>query len=145
MKAYPKRGMAWTPRPCRIEIDDQMSDDMSYGFCTIDVSIPNGESTEFTLNMDYVPFSDDAEELIQELDGKYVSDEDELRYQISIPMTLRCAPKVRQLAKAIRKVVGRGKCYLNPNWKWMAPRAAASLEEFARVLADAYRQSRRKA
>lgn len=101
MKACQKRVIAWTPCPYRIKIDDQMSDDMSHGFCTIEVSIRDGESTDFTLSIDDLPFGDDVEELIHELDREYVSGEDELRHQISIPMTLRCAPKVRQLAKAI--------------------------------------------
>ena len=92
--------------------------------------------------MDYVPYNDNVEELIHELDGEFNLDEDELRLQISIPMTIRHAPQVRRLAKAIRSVVGRGRFYSNSLWIWQAPRAARSLEAFAKVLANAYRHAR---
>jgi hypothetical protein len=44
------------------------------------------------------------------------------------------------LARAIRRVIGRGQRYPDPNWKWICPRTANSLERFARLLARANRQ-----
>ena len=138
--AYPERSRSWNPGPYTIKVDDHEPDDMPLAFCTISVSISDGNSTNFVLTMTNAPCDQEVIDLVDALDGE--CEEEKFGHAIKIDMTIRDAPKIRRLAKVINKTIGRGKHYLDSKWKWKAPRTARSLEAFAKVLANAYRHAR---
>jgi len=56
-----------------------------------------------------------------------------------LPLKSSQGTAITRLAKAIGRIVGRGRSYDDPNLKWICPRAAASLEQLAEHL-DLYRE-----
>ena len=69
---------------------------------------------------------------IREFAGGYVAE---------ITLSVKSVTFIRKLARAIGQTTGRGKRYANPNWKWICPRTAASLERLADALIS-YRTER---
>ena len=62
---------------------------------------------------------------------------------LTISMDVKSSPTLRELAKAIRSVTGRGQRYDDSNWKWITRRTADSLERFAQQLRTFRRNARR--
>ena len=131
-EAYPKQARNLTSVPILIRIDDRDADDTYPGFCDIHLNMSAPDADQFTLILDNVPFDDDVKTVAEELEGTWQSTRtgDRLTLSLSASQTA----DLRRLATAIRKVVGRGKSYLDRNWKWIAQRTAKSLEEFARAI-----------
>ena len=122
-------------------IDDQNGDDVSEYFCNISISLTEPESDRFRLTLYRVPWDDDVEVLAARLHGEWV--DIATGRVLRIPMTIRSVPDIRMLARAIRKVTGRGKRYVDSRWKWSPRRTADSLERFARLLLEWNRSGRR--
>jgi len=61
---------------------------------------------------------------------------------LSLALTIHDAPFVRQLARAIKGLIGRGQHYDNRNWRWICRRTAAALIQFAQHL-QAFKRSQR--
>ena len=128
-----------------ISIDDRHAGDVYPAFCQIIVTVPDDGDDLFLLEFLHPPHNEEVEELITDKGGRVG--------QLTAgpcgpPVTLRIhvrpkdTPFLRQLARAVRRVTGRGRSYADPNWKWLAPRTAASLERLARHL-DEFRRSAR--
>ncbi len=131
-KIYPKQARNLTGGPIHIPVDDRDADDTYPGFCDIHLKMSAPDAATFTLVLDNVPFDDDVKSVAEELEGTWQS----TRTGERLTLTLLTSQKadLRRLATAIRKVVGRGKSYLDKNWKWIAPRTAKSVEQFARAI-----------
>ena len=79
--------------------------------------------------------NDNVKELAAELDGTWAQNRSGERLTLELSVSQSTA--ISDLAVAIRNVVGRGRRYDDPNWKWIARRTAKSLERLAKVLAKA--------
>jgi len=115
-----------------IKVDDETKSDVLAGFSSIVASIADTSSSTFTLHLDNLPCNEEVDKIAEELGGTW----QETRFGKSLTLNLGMAQisRINHLAKAVRRVVGRGAQYEDRNWKWKAPRAAASLEEFVREL-----------
>jgi hypothetical protein len=131
-KAYPKQARNLTDGPILIRVDDRDAADTYPGFCDIHLRMSSPEADRFTLVLDNVPFDNDVKSVADELEGIWQSTRTGER--LTLNLTIFQKADLRRLAAAIRKVVGRGKTYLDKNWKWIAPRTAASLERLTKVL-----------
>jgi hypothetical protein len=121
-------------------IDDKNRSDRLHSFCHIHVEFPRRDAETFTVILTNVPWDELVVEIAEELDGRW-SDIPTGRC-LTLTMTAKNATQLGKLAEAIRKVVGRGRRYLDCNWKWMAPRAANSLNKLADILMSYRRLTR---
>ena len=134
-QAYPNQAQSLVSGPIYIRVDDRDSDDICYSFCDIYLKMSDPWDGKFTLILDNVPYDDEVRSIAAELDGtwqKFRSGE-----RLTLNFTSAELLEITRLGKAIRQVVGRGKRYMDSNWKWIAPRTCRSLEVLARVLAKA--------
>ena len=131
-KAYPIQMQSVNSGPIHIHVDDQTNDDCYPAFCHIHLKMSDPNSSEFILTLSNVPFDDDVKELAAELDGTW----DQCRYgeRLTLELSASQFTAISELAAAIRKIVGRGRRYDDPNWKWIARRTAKSLERLAKLL-----------
>lgn len=131
-KAYPFQVQPVNSGPIQIQVDDQKNDDCYPAFCHIHLRVSDPNSSEFTLTLSNVPFDDDVKDLATELDGTW----DQCRYgeRLTLELSVSQFTAISELAAAIRNVVGKGRRYDDPNWKWIARRTAKSLERLAKVL-----------
>ena len=123
-----------------IRIDDRGRDDISSGFCRMSVLIADKSNDGFTLYLWNPPLDDEVAELIETHGGKVTGSRPEVEVEIAL-LTKEVA-LIRTLAKAFRRIVGRGGRYPVPNWKWICPRTADSLDRLADRLME-YRRIRR--
>jgi hypothetical protein len=121
-------------------VDDESPADKSPCFCNITVRIDKTESIAFDLILTNAPWDEHVENLIEEIGGEWSGNLD--NRSLTVSLTISKVAAIRKLADAIRKVVGRGRCYSNRNWKWISPRTADSLEIFADRLKE-YRALRK--
>ncbi|WLD14657.1 hypothetical protein [Planctellipticum variicoloris] len=131
-KAYPSQAKNLTGGPIHIRVDDRDGDDIYPGFCDIHLKMSDPDAEEFQLILDNVPYNDDVKAVASDLDGTWQTTRTGERFVLTLPVA--DAGGIVRLAKAIRQVVGRGKRYLDRNWKWIAPRTAKSLERLASVV-----------
>lgn len=131
-KAYPNQATNLTGGPIHIHVDDRDSDDTYPGFCDIHMKMTGPEADQFTLILDNIPFDDDVKTVAAELDGSW--HETRTGQRLTLNLLVENSGDIRKLARVTRNVVGRGKSYLNPNWKWIARRTAKSLERLAATL-----------
>lgn len=131
-KVYPTQVRNQTEGSVLMHIDDRGAGDTYLGFCEIHLKMSNVDADRFTLVLDNVPFDDDVKAVAEELEGTWQSTRTGER--LSLNLTAFQKADLRRLAVAIRKVVGRGRSYLDKNWKWIAPRTATSLERLTKVL-----------
>jgi hypothetical protein len=131
-KAYPNQARYLTGGPIHIRVDDRDGDDIYPGFCDIHLKMSEPDAEEFQLILDNVPFDDEVKAVAEALDGTWQTTRTGERLVLTLPVA--DAGVIFRLAKAIRQVVGRGKRYLDRNWKWIAPRTAKSLERLASVV-----------
>lgn len=89
------------------------------------------------LVLDGIPFNAEVEHAAKEMGG-FWTDIRGIR-KLTVSFHEKSHPKLRKLGQAVRNVVGRGKSYVNPNWKWMAPAIAQAVID----LADSVREYRR--
>lgn len=118
------------PTQLTAKIDDENSTDR--GLCQIHVRT-TGPST-FELKLTGSPMSSDVREFIASHGGEIAESINEIK----LPLSVKQIAVIRKLARVIRSTVGRGRRYLDPNWKWICPRTADSLGRLADELA-AYR------
>jgi len=126
--------------PIRFKIDGQETQDRSLDFCHIYAEVGRNATTRLTLRLDNPPLTEELRELVTEKGGKVVGDFPEC--QVEFPLAVNEVTFLRKLARAFRRIVGRGGRYENPNWKWVCPRTADSLDRFADHLMK-YRSTRR--
>ena len=122
-KGYPDQARNLTSGTVFIRVDDRDSDDTYPGFCDIHLKMSAPDADKFTLVLDNVPFDDDlktvAEDLktvAEELDGTWHTTRTGER--LALNLSAENSGNIRELAKAISNVVGRGKRYLDANWNW---------------------------
>ena len=116
-----------------LEIDDQSGFDRYQGFCKIRVVVPNTEGDAFDLVMLPAPHSAAVAELVEEIDGEYRDHRDGKQIQLHLTVASG-AVIITGLAKVIQGIIGRGQRYSDPNYKWICPRTANSLNRFAKEL-----------
>lgn len=90
--------------------------------------LPTG-SESFLLILHNSPINPDVETLVTSRDGRIL--EEPTCRRIELDLTIKDVPYIRKLAKAIKKIVGRGESYSNKNWKWVCLRIAEALERLA--------------
>jgi hypothetical protein len=96
------------------------------------VRVPDSSEDTLILSIQHIPLTGESRSLIEDEGGNIREFPD--GYAAEITLKVKSVTFIRKLARAIRQTIGRGKRYLNPNWKWICPRTAASLERFATVL-----------
>ena len=128
-KAFPQQAKNWDGGSIHIQLDDRDRDDSYAGFCNIHLEMVDPKGDQFVLILDNVPFDEDVEQLVEQLSGIWGT----TKYGriLSIPLTIKDSGKINRMATAIERVVGRGKRYSEPNWKWIAHRTGGSLRLFA--------------
>lgn len=131
-QAYPNQTKELADGPIFIRVDDRDSDDICYSFCDIHLKMSDLRDDKFTLILDNVPFDDEVKSIASELNGTWQTTRSGERLTLNVTSADR--REITRLSKAIRQLVGRGKSYLDRNWKWIAPRTSKSLERLARVL-----------
>ena len=141
IEAYGDRGPDRSRGRKEFWIDDQNENDVPQAFCNITITLLDSESNDFRLTLYPVPWDEDVETLVDALGGKW-QDHPPGRL-LKVPMTIRSVPDIRRLSRSIRKVTGRGKRYINCNWKWPTRRTADSLDHFARLLSEWNRSGRK--
>jgi hypothetical protein len=138
------RGASCTSKSVRwLSIDDRDDYDVcSRSFCHIAVSVPHLDSDTFDLTLTSVPWDKDVENVVREIGGVWSDTVRQDGRNLTISLHYKDATKVRKLARAIRKVTGRGKSYIDSNWKWVARRTSGSLDQFADCLREYARMRR---
>lgn len=134
-KGYPDQARNLTSGTVFIRVDDRDSDDTYPGFCDIHLKMSAPDAAQFTLTLDNVPSDDEVKAVASELEGTWQSTRTGERLTLNLSISQKS--DLRRLATAVRKVVGRGRRYLDSNWKWIAPRTAKSLEQLAREISKA--------
>jgi hypothetical protein len=141
-KYFERNGCSERPRKDGvISVDDRGSTDVAFDFCEISVTVSADDEDSFLLTLKQIPHNQDVAELIQDQGGELCK----ARWGMTATINLKLnnVSFIRNLAKAIRKVVGRGQRYAVRNWKWIADRTADSLEELADSLME-YRREKKK-
>ena len=115
-KGYPDQARNLTSGTVFIRVDDRDSDDTYPGFCDIHLKMSAPDADKFTLVLDNVPFDDDLKTVAEELDGTWHTTRTGER--LALNLSAENSNNIRELAKAISNVVGRGKRYLDANWNW---------------------------
>jgi hypothetical protein len=122
-----------TAQGLSLKIDDQGKGDTYGSFCQIHAVLPGTNADTFVLELHNAPYDDSVRELIEAQGGQFrVSPVGAI---ITITLCKKDAPFMRKLAKAVRRIIGRGHRYDEANWKWLCPRTATSLEQLADHLA----------
>lgn len=115
----------------RFKIDDETASDHYDGFCRMYVNISD-LTDMLALELRNAPHNGAVTALVQSMGGEI--DACPWAATISVRLSRNDAAFVMKLARAIRRTMARGQRYLEPNWKWIAPRTADALERFARCL-----------
>ena len=142
---HPPASAGATTKVQPISIDDRNGGDVYPAFCQIIVTVPDTADALFFLELLHPPHDAEVEELITDKGGRVgqlTAGPCGPPVTFRIPIRPKDAPFLRKLARAVRRVTGRGRSYVDPNWKWLAPRTAASLERLAQHL-DEFRRSAR--
>lgn len=131
-KAYPNQAKNLTGGPIHIRVDDRDSDDTYVGFCDIHLTMRDRDADDFTITLDNVPFDDEVKAVAADLGGSW--QETRVGQRLTLNLLISESGVITRLATAIRQVVGRGRRYEDPCWKWIARRTAKSLERLAGVV-----------
>lgn len=135
-QVFPTRVKTWSPDLVTFKVDDQDANDTIPIFCVIHANVKESSGT-FQMELQNIPVNESVEELAEELEGTWAKRE--WGQHLCVDLSLKDLAKINRLAKAVRSVAGRGARYPVPSWKWIAPRAAASLELFVRKVKEARR------
>jgi len=125
-----------------IRIDDRGKRDVSSDFCRMSVLIQESAKDRCTLYLTNPPLDDEVTELILGKGGTITGSRPDM--YVEIPLLIKEVVFVRGLAKAIRRIrrPRQGERYPVPNWWWVCPRTADSLDRLADRLME-YRSTRR--
>lgn len=115
-----------------VRIDDRQEMDVYPGFCEIHVTAQAADGSSVLLELSPAPYNPEVCEFVEELGGRVTQGSGGAT--IRLPLSHGEAGPIRDLARVIRRVTRRGQRYPDPNWKWICPRTAASLEKLAGVL-----------
>jgi hypothetical protein len=119
-----------------IELDDQRPSDRPDLCCGM-LAYLDKEDT-FRLSLRNCPLDQGLALLIQSTGG--MISWAATRADVEINLSANAWPFVRNLAEKIEQLVAPGRSYADPNWKWVCPRTAYSLQFFASRL-EAYSRS----
>ncbi len=122
----------------RIRLDDPGIQHGKVQFFSVVLELPSPPAGKLRLTLDNLPWDDDVESAAADLYGEW--SETFRGRTLTVSFHDRSHPKLRRLAQAIKRVVGRGKRYSDPNWKWMAPAIATTLVELTDHVRDYRRQ-----
>jgi len=120
-------------RPVQI---DNRDGDTSSSFCDMDVTVSHHQDNTFTLEMRQAPQDEAVKGLIERNGGHWEPGVPATLINVRMNLKVSDAPLLRKLAKAIRRVTARGQTYPESNWKWVCPRTAEALENFAQNLRE---------
>ena len=125
-----------------IRIDDRGKRDVSPDFCLMSVLIQESAKDRCILYLTNPPLDDEVTELILGKGGTITGSRPDM--YVEIPLLIKEVVFVRELAKAIRRIrrPRQGERYPAPNWWWVCPRTADSLDRLAGRLME-YRSTRR--
>lgn len=115
-----------------VRIDDRQERDVYPGFCEIQVSAQGPGGSSVLLQLSPAPYNGEVCEVVERLGGQVT--QDSLGATIRLTLRQGDARPVRDLARGIRRMTRRGQRYPDPNWKWICPRIADSLERLAGTL-----------
>lgn len=136
---YPSRIRCDESSACHLRVDEAF-DDVPHCACAVHVELTAASATTFCLQLINVPWNQDLECLVHELEGALDGPDTCKTLTFSgAAKDYRC---IKQLAKAVRAVTGRGRRYLDSNWKWSSRKTAEALERLASCLLTAHRQSK---
>lgn len=141
-EVYGDRAQIADPGGVCIRIDDQREGDVYPGFCQIYVATHASEGASVLLELSAAPFNEDVRKVVECYGGRI--SQGPLGAAISLSIGPQSAHCVQDLAKAIGRVIRRGQRYPDPNWKWMCPRTAKSLDQLAKHLVSVHRSTARK-
>lgn len=113
------------------QIDDVGDYDVAGNPCSISVRV-TGEDV-FTLSLrDNAPVKGVVEQMLKSRGGTVTRVRHSCHAQVEL--TASDHRFIDQIAKEIGALVGRGRRYENPNWKWICPRTRDSLRRFSSIL-----------
>ena len=139
---YPDHFQADTPPGgCTARIDDRRPIDYFWAFCEIVLEVRPDETMTLTLN--FPPLNDEVRTVVDDHGGRVMSHPTPA-IVLELPAADDAAAAVRDLAAAIKGVTRRGQRYPEKQWVWLAPRTAASLTRFARLLTRHHRRAHRR-
>lgn len=115
-----------------IRVDDESSGDVADLFCRITVQVSTTQPGALRLKLSNTPMPVPIANLIREQEGTVEEDQNRLRAEAEVWVSLRQVTFLRRLAKAYGRVVkGRGRNYPDPNWRWVCDRTQQSLDRLA--------------
>jgi hypothetical protein len=123
-----------------IQIDDRGPHDVYPHFCTISARVPDRNGETLILTLQNCPCNVELIALVEKRGGTIIPSEHGPTIEIMI--TSNHISTVSGLSHTISRLTGRRRKYPNPQWKWICPRAANSLDRLVAVLA-AYKAGRR--
>ena len=126
----------------RIRLDDPAIQHGKAQFFSVLLEFASLPAGKHRLTLDNLPWDEDVEAAASDIYGR--SSETDRGRRLTLTITDKSHPKLRRLAQAIKRVVGRGKRYSDPMWKWTAPAIANTLVQLADHIRD-YARSRRSA
>jgi hypothetical protein len=123
-----------------IQIDDKGPHDVYPHFCTISARVPDRTGETLVLTLQNCPCNDQVMSLVEKRGGTIIPSEH--GPTIKLPITGNLISTVAGLSHAISRMTMRRRKYPDPNWKWICPRTARSLDRLVEVLAG-YKAGRR--
>lgn len=114
-------------------VDDFSESDVGNLFCHIFVYADDNNTIRIEMRTN-VPRNEDVENLLKQADATTRTWDDGDSAEVKLEVNVEDTDYLRRLSYAVRGVVAPGAQYPDPNWKWLAPRTASSLEKLADVL-----------
>ena len=115
-----------------IQIDDKGPHDVYPHFCTISARVPDRIGETLILTLQNCPCNSELMALVEKRGGTVTPSEHGPTIRLSI--AVNHVGTVASLSHAISKMTKRRRRYSDPNWKWICPRTANSLDRLAGVL-----------
>ena len=118
-------------RDLPFKIDDQSENDSQQQFCAIFVRVTGSDRFVLSLSNN-APINPDIATLVESQGGEARTI---ARYShIEVELSVGDVGFIRELSSMIRGLVGAGRHHENRDWKWLCPRTADSLDNFANLL-----------
>lgn len=117
-----------------IAIDGKCNSDVHTKFCSLIVNVPKDESGTISIVLYKLPLDDAVLKLIERHGNRVKLDGVVGIADLTLALHVHEIGIVEKFAKAIRRIVGRGRRYSDPNWKWIYPRTADSLDRFVELV-----------
>lgn len=109
-----------------IRVDDHDETDVYPYFCSIFVSVPDREGDSLILTLSNAPCNEDIKGLVTGHGGTVVPSPG--APTITLALTVQQVSVIEELSQAIGGLVGPRRRYSDPNWCWICPRTAESLD-----------------